>query len=142
MANAFRTNIPLPVWAIGITAVCRVASVAHDDATYKQMCAIFVRSGHEPQTSNVALPKLLPLGNAHTSMTFLSLTRNSGSTACNYGSTVSTPSPCGTSPISFHSQEQKRLLYGLQRQKSIFLLLCVAEQYRGAVELCETEGLK
>ena len=29
-----------------------------------------------------------------------------------------------------------------QGQKSIFLLLCVAEQYRGAGELCETEGLK
>jgi len=29
----------------------------------------------------VATPKLLPLGNAHTSMAFLSLTRNSGSTA-------------------------------------------------------------
>ena len=53
-----------------------------------------------------------------------------------------TPSPCGTSPISLRSQGQKRLLYSLQRQKSIFLLLCVAEQYRGAVELCETEGLK
>ena len=27
MANAFRTNIPLPVCAIGITAVCRVATL-------------------------------------------------------------------------------------------------------------------
>ena len=27
-------------------------------------------------------------------------------------------------------------------EKVIFLLLCVAEQYRGAVELCETEGLE
>ena len=35
---------------------------------------------HEPQASNVASPKLLPLGNAYTSMAFLSLTRNSGST--------------------------------------------------------------
>ncbi|MBP3671285.1 MAG: hypothetical protein J6J06_04910, partial [Bacteroidaceae bacterium] len=34
----------------------------------------------EPQASNVASPKLLPLGNAYTSMAFLSLTRNSGST--------------------------------------------------------------
>ncbi|MBP3671479.1 MAG: hypothetical protein J6J06_05905 [Bacteroidaceae bacterium] len=40
-----------------------------------------VRSGHEQQASNVASPKLLPLGNAYTSMAFLSLTRNSGSTA-------------------------------------------------------------
>jgi len=29
----------------------------------------------------------------------------------------STPSPCGTSPISFHSQGQKRLLYGLREHK-------------------------
>ena len=61
--------------------VRRVATLAHDDAMYIQMCAIFVRSGHEPQASNVASSKLLPLGNAHTSMAFLSLTRNSGSTA-------------------------------------------------------------
>ena len=38
-----------------------------------------------------------------TANAFLSLTRNSGST-------ISTPSPYGTSPISFHSQGQKRLL--------------------------------
>ena len=38
-----------------------------------------------------------------TANAFLSLTRNSGST-------VLTLSPCGISPISFHSQGQKRLL--------------------------------
>ena len=35
---------------------------------------------HESRASNVASPKLLPLGNAYTSMAFHSLTRNSGST--------------------------------------------------------------
>ena len=45
---------------------------------------------------------------------------------------VLTPSPCGTS-LSH---------YVRRGRKGFLLLLCVAEQYRGAVELCETEGLK
>ena len=44
-------------------------------------------------------------------------------------------------PLMRH-KPQALWLYGLRDIKGNLLLLCVAEQYRGAVELCETEGLK
>ena len=55
-------------------------------------------------------------GNVHSKWYSLSVLATShkrcGSTPCNRGSTILTPSPRGTSPISLCSQGQKRLLYG------------------------------
>ena len=98
MANAFRTNIPLPVCAIGITAVCRVATLA--------------TRGRDGQ------------GNAIFAVIFQ-------------------PLPLAGLPLSrFTRRGRKGYSTAYEGRQGNLLLLCVAEQYRGAVEPSETEGLE
>ena len=84
----FHTYVPYCICAIGNTAVRRVATLVHDDAMNMQTWYFL----SVPATSHKRC--------GSTDNAFLSLTRNSGST-------ILTPSPYGTSPISFHSQGRK-----------------------------------
>ena len=53
------------------------------------------------------------------------------------------PLPLAGLPLShFVRRGRKDYSTAYASRKGNLLLLCVAEQYRGAVELCETEGLE